>query len=71
VIIDELGLPRDASETHTHTWTIGNTTATNNSTTVTIDNNTSESAYPPYQKVIFIEYNPPFMGGSFIVYDLG
>jgi len=42
---------------HTHVWTVSVTVATNQSTSVTINNNTSESAYPVYGKVIFIKFS--------------
>lgn len=41
---------------HTHTWTVGNTTATNQSTTITVSANASEDAYPPYVRVIFVQF---------------
>ena len=41
--------------THIHTWTIGNTVAVNQANALTTASNTSESAYPPYKKVIFIK----------------
>ena len=53
------GGARGAVNTHTHTWTVNNTTATNQSISVTIDANSSESAYPVYGKVIFIQWTEP------------
>lgn len=49
------------SGTNHTTWTAANQTPTNQSTAVTINANTAESAYPPYQKVIYIQYNAPLI----------
>lgn len=53
-----------ASLAHTHTWTIGSTTATNQNTDPGASNNTSESAFPAYQKIILIKYTSPAVTGS-------
>ena len=51
----------DAILAHTHTWTVANTTATNQAATVSYGANSAESAYPPYGKVIVIKFTgtPP------------
>jgi len=43
---------------HIHTWSVTTKTATNNSITVAVDDCASEAAYPPYRRVIFIQYSP-------------
>ena len=60
-----------ASLAHVHVWTVNNTTATNNAIAVTISANTAESAYPLYQKVIFIRLTiPPALSiGHFTLYS--
>ena len=55
------------SNTHAHTWTVGSTTATNQSTAVTLNANTSESAYPPYKKIILVQYTEPAVGGGAVI----
>lgn len=42
---------------HTHVWTIGSTTAVNQNTTITINNNTSKNNYPLFLTMAFIEKN--------------
>jgi len=68
------GDPTGASDTHTHTAIVSFTIATNQATTVTINANTAESAYPPYVRVIFIQLapaTPPPAISGYTSYDLG
>lgn len=57
VVLKGKGVLTDLGHAHT-TWTIGSTVATNNSATVTIAANSSESHYPPYRRTIFVRYAP-------------
>lgn len=41
---------------HIHSWNIGTTVATNQTTAVSIDNNTAGSAFPSFRTVIFIQF---------------
>lgn len=45
-----------ATPGHTHTWTVDAATGTNNAASVTIDSNSSESAYPSYVTALFIHW---------------
>lgn len=44
-----------ATGSHSHVWTVGNTTAVNQDAIITINNNTSKNNYPLYLTMAFIE----------------
>ena len=48
-----------ATTGHTHTWTISSTTITHQNQALTINNNTSETNYPEYVKIIFVKFTEP------------
>lgn len=50
------GSNRFTNNNHTHTWTASSDVATNQTTAVTINANTSDSAYPPHKEVIFVQF---------------
>lgn len=53
-----------ATTGHTHVWTVNNTAITNQAATVTINSNASESSYPQYVKMIFIQFTGSAGGGD-------
>lgn len=55
-----------ATAGHTHTWNVTNTTQTHQGAAITLANNTSETNYPPYVKIIFVKFTQPAAGGGFI-----
>jgi hypothetical protein len=46
-----------AANPHTHAWNVTSDVATNQSTTVTIDNITSGDALPKHRTVIYVQFN--------------
>lgn len=51
-----------SSSGHTHTWADdGTTVPLNNSTSVSINSNTANSAYPKYKTAIFVQYTAPLV----------
>jgi hypothetical protein len=48
-----------ATTTHTHTWTVSSPTITNQDTAISLNANSSETNYPVYAKVIFVQYSAP------------
>jgi hypothetical protein len=52
------------SNTHSHTWTIGNTVAVNQNTTITVASSSSEGSYPSYRRAIFIQWVEPVSASS-------
>lgn len=55
-----------ALPTHTHNWTVGSTTATNQAKTITVNVNTSQTNYPPYIDVAYIKYTAPVVASAII-----
>jgi hypothetical protein len=49
---------------HTHTWTSLTSTITHQGAAFTLNNNTSETNFPVYQKVIFVKWTAPAAGGA-------